>query len=165
MLKDQRKIMPPPWMALPQIERGSMGWRMGEGEYYLERWAAWHGQLDKDDKAEYLRLFPEPAPWRGALTDAERCEALARGSLRVDAWRKKGMPKYTRAQLCDAFAAGETPPMEMFWGHHPSKDGRITKSCFSQWWTSAFFFHGRPMCCMEQCREIRTQNQITFSGV
>lgn len=25
-----------------------------------------------------------------------------------------------------------------FWGHQPSKDGMITKSCFSQWWISPF---------------------------
>ncbi len=25
-----------------------------------------------------------------------------------------------------------------FWGHQPSKDGSITKSCFSQWWVSPF---------------------------
>jgi ribA/ribD-fused uncharacterized protein len=25
-----------------------------------------------------------------------------------------------------------------FWGHQPSKDGIITKTCFSQWWVSPF---------------------------
>ncbi|KAF2512028.1 NADAR family protein [Flavobacterium zhairuonense] len=25
-----------------------------------------------------------------------------------------------------------------FWGHQPSKDGTITKTCFSQWWLSSF---------------------------
>ena len=25
-----------------------------------------------------------------------------------------------------------------FWGHQPSKDGTITKTCFSQWWESSF---------------------------
>ncbi len=25
-----------------------------------------------------------------------------------------------------------------FWGHQPSKDGIITKTCFSQWWQSTF---------------------------
>lgn len=29
-----------------------------------------------------------------------------------------------------------------FWGHQPSKDGLITKSCFSQWWISAFEVNG-----------------------
>lgn len=25
-----------------------------------------------------------------------------------------------------------------FWGHQPNKDGKITKTCFSQWWLSPF---------------------------
>lgn len=25
-----------------------------------------------------------------------------------------------------------------FWGHQPSNDGTITKTCFSQWWESSF---------------------------
>ncbi|WP_298348306.1 NADAR family protein [Runella sp.] len=29
-----------------------------------------------------------------------------------------------------------------FWGHQPSKDGTITKTCFSQWWESAFEVEG-----------------------
>lgn len=29
-----------------------------------------------------------------------------------------------------------------FWGHQPSKDGSITKTCFSQWWASPFVVDG-----------------------
>jgi len=29
-----------------------------------------------------------------------------------------------------------------FWGHTPSRDGSITKSCFSQWWLSPFIVDG-----------------------
>ncbi len=29
-----------------------------------------------------------------------------------------------------------------FWGHKPAKDNSITKSCFSQWWPSAFIVNG-----------------------
>lgn len=29
-----------------------------------------------------------------------------------------------------------------FWGHAPSKDGSITKTCFSQWWEAAFTVNG-----------------------
>lgn len=29
-----------------------------------------------------------------------------------------------------------------FWGHQPSKDGIITKTCFSQWWVSPFVVDG-----------------------
>jgi len=33
-------------------------------------------------------------------------------------------------------------PFLFFWGHQPSKDGRITQSCFSQWWTAPFEVEG-----------------------
>jgi ribA/ribD-fused uncharacterized protein len=29
-----------------------------------------------------------------------------------------------------------------FWGHQPSKEGIITKSCLSQWWSSSFVVEG-----------------------
>ena len=29
-----------------------------------------------------------------------------------------------------------------FWGHQPSKDGSITKACFSQWWIASFEIDG-----------------------
>jgi ribA/ribD-fused uncharacterized protein len=29
-----------------------------------------------------------------------------------------------------------------FWGHQPSKDGSISKTCFSQWWLSSFSVDG-----------------------
>ena len=29
-----------------------------------------------------------------------------------------------------------------FWGHQPSKDGTIAKTCFSQWWLSSFVVEG-----------------------
>jgi ribA/ribD-fused uncharacterized protein len=30
-----------------------------------------------------------------------------------------------------------------FWGHRPERDGRIGKSCLSQWWLSAFTHEGK----------------------
>ena len=33
---------------------------------------------------------------------------------------------------------GKTLKFVFFWGHQPSKDGSITKSCFSQWWLADF---------------------------
>ena len=35
-LQDQN-IMPPPWLAHREIERYSIGWRMGYGEDYIDR--------------------------------------------------------------------------------------------------------------------------------
>lgn len=33
---------------------------------------------------------------------------------------------------------GKTLKFLLFWGHQPSKDNSITKSCFSQWWLADF---------------------------
>lgn len=33
-------------------------------------------------------------------------------------------------------------PFIFFWGHQPTKDGTITKSCFSQWWIAPFVVNG-----------------------
>jgi ribA/ribD-fused uncharacterized protein len=33
-------------------------------------------------------------------------------------------------------------PFLFFWGHQPSKDGTITKTCFSQWWVAPFEVEG-----------------------
>ena len=40
----------------------------------------------------------------------------------------------SQADLITAIQTGITPKWAFFWGHTPSKDGCITKSCFSQWW-------------------------------
>ena len=37
-----------------------------------------------------------------------------------------------------------------FWGHRPSKDGTIIKSCFSQWWISEFTEDGTSYFSAEQ---------------
>lgn len=38
----------------------------------------------------------------------------------------------------------QTPQQKFifFWGHQPSKDGSIIKSCFSQWWEASFEIAG-----------------------
>jgi ribA/ribD-fused uncharacterized protein len=40
----------------------------------------------------------------------------------------------TLRQLC---SDGESFEYTFFWGHQPAKDGRITKTCFSQWYATA----------------------------
>jgi hypothetical protein len=47
----------------------------------------------------------------------------------------------TLRQQC---SAGETFDYIYFWGHQPGKNGRITKSCFSQWYASSFAIDGIP---------------------
>ncbi len=46
--------------------------------------------------------------------------------------------KYTIEKLIENQSTGLTNKFLFFWGHQPSKDGVITKTCFSQWWLSSF---------------------------
>jgi hypothetical protein len=47
--------------------------------------------------------------------------------------------KYNLEQLWAAYNADEKAVRFLFfWGHTPSKDGKITKSVFSQWWAQPF---------------------------
>ena len=41
MALQEKKIMPPPWLAHREIERYSIGWRMGYGENYIVRFGDW----------------------------------------------------------------------------------------------------------------------------
>jgi ribA/ribD-fused uncharacterized protein len=49
---------------------------------------------------------------------------------------------YDRSWIEKAFRAKSRPRFLFFWGHQPSKDGRITASCFSQWWPAPFVVNG-----------------------
>jgi ribA/ribD-fused uncharacterized protein len=49
---------------------------------------------------------------------------------------------YNRSALEQAFRAKPRMKFLFFWGHQPSKDGRITAACFSQWWPSPFMVNG-----------------------
>jgi ribA/ribD-fused uncharacterized protein len=42
--------------------------------------------------------------------------------------------KYSIECLIKRHESGERLKYLFFWGHQPSKDGSIQKSCFSQWW-------------------------------
>ena len=46
--------------------------------------------------------------------------------------------KYTRDMITERFDKGEQMKFVFFWGHRPSTDGSITKSCFSQWFDCRF---------------------------
>lgn len=37
--------------------------------------------------------------------------------------------------LVEAMQKGERPKWLFFWGHSPRKDGRVSSTCFSQWWS------------------------------
>jgi ribA/ribD-fused uncharacterized protein len=58
--------------------------------------------------------------------------------------------KYSIESVQKDFLAGKKMKYLFFWGHQPSADGRITKSCLSQWWKSDFKIDTINYCCMEQ---------------
>ncbi len=45
-------------------------------------------------------------------------------------------------ELVRALDDGATARFLFFWGHRPAQDGRITKSCFSQWYEAPFEVDG-----------------------
>lgn len=57
--------------------------------------------------------------------------------------------RYSNNWLTARCQRGERPKFLFFWGHRPSPDGRVTKSCFSQWWPAAFDDSGRRYATAE----------------
>ena len=51
------------------------------------------------------------------------------------------MTKYSLAWLQEKYATGERLKYIFFWGHKPHASGRVSKSCFSQWWENSSFSH------------------------
>lgn len=43
-----------------------------------------------------------------------------------------------RAQIEEGYLAQANMEFLFFWGHQPSKDGKVTSSCLSQWWPAPF---------------------------
>lgn len=150
MALQDKKIMPPPWLAHREIERYSIGWRMGYGEDYIYRFGDWLDTLSPEERTEYRALFPEPMTWKGWWDDEDSGEMLEHGEFLVDAWQPEGHPKYTRQWLQQEFAAGRTRELCLFWGHQPDQDGQLTKSCLSQWWMEDFWSIADTYLCMEQ---------------
>ena len=99
MALQDKKIMPPPWLAHREIERYSIGWRMGYGEDYIYRFGDWLDTLSPEEQAKYRALFPEPVTWKGWWDDEDNGEVLEHGDFFVEMWQPEGRPKYTRQWL------------------------------------------------------------------
>ena len=55
----------PPWIKYPNIPCGSIGWRMGIAEQYLQEFASWwHKQL-RSTRLDVRNAYPEPDEWNG----------------------------------------------------------------------------------------------------
>jgi len=57
---------------------------------------------------------------------------------------------YTRAWTAQQYHQNPDLDYIFFWGHRPSKDGSITKTCFSQWWPVSFTVNGVTYTSAEQ---------------
>jgi len=57
--------MQPPWIAFPEIPQGSIGWRMGPGEEYLDQFRAWFSVLPRGEQVQFAERYPEPPAWVG----------------------------------------------------------------------------------------------------
>lgn len=55
--------MLPPWKKYPEINRFSIGWRMGYGEGYLIEWWGFYAKLSDEEKKDYRKKYPQPLMW------------------------------------------------------------------------------------------------------
>ena len=149
-MEADQKWMPPPWLAYPEIERYSIGWRMGYGEYYIIRWGAWFRALTETEKKTYQELFPEPVTWKGYWNNADECFYYQRGEYLIQLWNETGRPSCSVEQIHSAYSQGRVFRYTLFWKLEPSPDGLITESCLGQWWKSDFWSVAHTYCCMEQ---------------
>ena len=88
--------------------------------------------------------------WKGWWDNGDSSELLEHGDFFVDTWRPEGKPEYSREWLENEIVSGRKHDSCFFWGHRPSKDGSITKSCLSQWWMEDFWAIDSTYLCMEQ---------------
>lgn len=140
--------MAPPWLMYPEICNGSLGWRMGSGEYYIEEFIKWFKALSLEEQQLYKEMFPTPKGWMGWYNDDSSEKDIYGGNYLL--WNTEGKPKYSIKWLQGRYNKGEKIKYLFFWGHQPSPNGSITKACFSQWWESDFIIGSVKYCCMEQ---------------
>ncbi|ECC0871907.1 NADAR family protein [Listeria monocytogenes] len=57
---------------------------------------------------------------------------------------------FTLEKIQHKYRKGEKLKYIFFWGHQPAEDGKISKSCFSQWWICSFKVGGVEYNCAEQ---------------
>ena len=65
---DAEGRMLPPWLALPWIGHGSIGWRMGVGEGYLIDLRSWWSRQPREVRLHIRAKYPEPEDWMGFYT-------------------------------------------------------------------------------------------------
>lgn len=54
----------PPWLAHPEIEPGSIGWRMGYGEDHMIKLSKYFNELSESEQLIYQLTFPARGDWK-----------------------------------------------------------------------------------------------------
>lgn len=57
--------MRPPWLVYPEIEPHSIGWRMGRGEDYYNKFYKWFSSLTPTERSAFVAAYPEALGWEG----------------------------------------------------------------------------------------------------
>ncbi len=68
----------PPWVKFPTYGRGSLGWRMGAGEHWLELWWLWMSRLpsERQERLGYLKRHgAAPEVWGDVVWTVLTCAA------------------------------------------------------------------------------------------
>lgn len=144
---DLSNLLAPPWFMYPHIGRYSIGWRMGSGEDYIIEFGNWFSSLASDEREKYIEMFPEPVGWRGWYQNGN-LDLI--NKYRILQWNIDDKAKYSLEMIRDQHRFIQKLDYLFFWGHQPSHDGSISKSCLSQWWKAEFKVEINKYCCMEQ---------------
>ena len=73
--EELRKSPPsPPWVAFPQLDRYSIGWRMGDGETHLYDLYIYLTHCSQEERTSYIASFPEPPAWEGWYANRQGLE-------------------------------------------------------------------------------------------
>lgn len=151
MAYDIENPMAPPWLMYPHISRYSIGWRMGYGEHYVMHFGKWFSALTAEERNAFRQRFPAPKGWLGWYE--EEYEYADEDLYDEDGdllWHEEGKPVYSLEGVQRNFRKGKKAKYLYFWGHQPSSDGAISKTCLSQWWKADFDDEMHTYCCMEQ---------------
>lgn len=141
----EKQLMAPLWLQYPYIPDGSIGWRMGSGEYYAMQFYDWFESLTEEEQKEYDEKFPEPICW--TWTESNIIEHNGYWNYK---WNAENKPVYSKESIINEQKQGINREILYFWGHHSKENERTGKECFSQWYLGDFYVDAVKYNCMEQ---------------
>lgn len=130
----EKQLMAPLWLQYPYIPDGSIGWRMGSGEYYAMQFYDWFESLTEEEQKEYDEKFPEPICW--TWTESNIIEHNGYWNYK---WNAENKPVYSKESIINEQKQGINREILYFWGHHSKENERTGKECFSQWYLGDFY--------------------------